>query len=59
MTYKDSTQVVRKRQSNQHTKKVDSKAILKLIAVKVTLSGALRIWNIKATNTSIANQTNN
>ena len=37
MTYKDSTHVVSKRWGNQHTKKVDSKPILKLIAVKVTL----------------------
>ena len=45
-TYKDSTQVFRKRQVNQHTKKVDSRPILMLIAGKLTLVGASKIWII-------------
>ena len=39
--------------------KVDSRAILMLIAVKITLVDALRVWIIKPTNTNIANQTKN
>ena len=43
VTYKDSTKVVRKRLVNQLAKKVDSRAILMLIAGNVTLVGAFRI----------------
>ena len=38
---------------------MDSRAILMLNILKVTLVGAFRIWLIKPTNTNIANQTNN
>ena len=43
----------------QKAKKVDSRAIIVLNAVKVTLEGDLVICIIKPTNTNIANQTNN
>ena len=43
VTYKDSTQVFRTKVSQSHTKKVDSRAALMLIAVKASLGRALRI----------------
>ena len=39
VTYEDSTQVVKKRRANQHANKMDSRTILILIPVKVTLAG--------------------
>ena len=53
--YKHVTEVVRNRCVNHPAKRVDSRAILLLIATSV---GALIIWIIKQTNTNIANQTN-
>ena len=55
VTYKHVTEVVRNRFVNHLAKRVDSRAILLLIATSV---GALIIWIIKQTNTNIANQTN-
>ena len=55
VTYKHVTEVVRNRFVNHMAKRVDSRAILLLIATSV---GALIIWIIKQTNTNIANQTN-
>ena len=50
--------MVRQKWVNQHAKQVNSKDMIMLFAVKVTLVGALRIWIVKPTNTNIANQTN-
>ena len=55
VTYKHVTEVVRNRFVNHLAKRVDSRAILLLIATSV---GALIIWIIKQTNTNIASQTN-
>merc|ERR1712112_439053 len=55
VTHKHVTEVVRNRYVNHQAKRVDSKAILHLLATSV---GALIIWIIKQTNTNIANQTN-
>ena len=55
VTYKHVTEVVRNRFVNHMAKRVDSRAILLLIATSV---GALIIWIIKQTNTNIASQTN-
>ena len=55
VTYKHATEVVRNRCVNHQTKRMDSRAILLLIAIS---AGALIIWIIKQTNTNIANQTN-
>ena len=55
VTYKHVTEVVRNRCVNHQAKRVDSRAILLLIATSV---GALIIWIIKQTNTNTANQTN-
>ena len=54
-TYKYVTEVVRNRCDNHQAKRVDSRAIVLLIAISV---GALIILIIKQTNTNIANQTN-
>ena len=51
VTYKHVTEVVRNRFVNHLAKRVDSRAILLLIATSV---GALIIWIIKPTNTNIA-----
>ena len=59
VTYKHVNEVVRNRCVKHQAKRVDSRAIIMLIAVQVTLVGALRIRIIKPTNTNIANQTNN
>ena len=55
VTYKHGNGVVRNRCVKNKAKRVDSRAILLLIASSV---GALLIWNIKQPNTNIANQTN-
>ena len=55
VTYKHVTEVVRNRCDNHQAKRVDSRAIVLLIATSV---GALIIWIIKQKNTNIANQTN-
>ena len=55
VTYKYVTEVVRNRCDNHQAKRVDSRALVLLIAISV---GALIIWIIKQTNTNIANQTN-
>ena len=55
VTYKYFTEVVRNRRVSHHAKRVDSRAILLLIANSVW---ALIIWIIIQTNTNIANQTN-
>ena len=55
VTYKHVTEVVRNRFVNHLAKRVDSRAILLLIATSV---GALMILIIKQTYTNIANQTN-
>ena len=55
VTYKHVTEVVRNRCVNHQAKRVDSRAILLLIATSV---GALIILIIKQTNINIANQTN-
>ena len=55
VTYKHVTEVVRNICVNHQAKRVDSRAILLLIATSV---GALIIFIIKQTNTNIANQTN-
>ena len=54
-TNKHVTEVVRNRCVDHHAKRLDSRAILLLIATSV---GALIILIIKQTNTNIANQTN-
>ena len=54
VTYKDSTQVARKGKLVT-SKDGGSSDILMIIAVKVTLVGALSIWIIKPANTNIAN----
>ena len=54
-TYKHVTEVVQNRCVNHQAKRVDSRAIVLIIA---TFVGALIIWIIKQTNTNIANQTN-
>jgi len=54
VTYKYFTEVVRSRCVNHQSKRVDSRAIVLLIATSV---GALIIQIIKQTNTNIANQT--
>ena len=55
VTYKHVTEVVRNRFVNHLAKRVDSRAILLLIATSVE---ALIIWIIKQTNANIAGQTN-
>ena len=55
VTYKHVTEVVRNRCVNHQAKRVDSRAIVLLIATSVW---ALIILIIKQTNTNIANQTN-
>ena len=55
VTYKHVTEVAGKRCVNQEAKRVDSWAIVLLIATSV---GALIIQIIKQTNTNTANQTN-
>ena len=55
VTYKHVTEVVRNICDNHLAKRVDSRAILLLIATSV---GALMIWTSKQTNITIANQTN-
>merc|ERR1712081_138132 len=55
VTYKHVTEVVRNGFVNHPAKRVDSRAILLLIATSVE---ALIIWIIKQTNANIANQTN-
>merc|ERR1711954_600665 len=55
VTYKQVTEGVRNRCVNHQAKRVDSLATL---LVSATSGGALIIWIIKKTNTSIANQTN-
>ena len=55
VTYKHVTEVVRNRFVNHLAKRVDSRAILLLIATSVE---ALIIWIIKETNANIAIQTN-
>ena len=55
VTYQHVTEIFRDRCVNHQAKRVDSRAILLLIATSV---GALIIWIIKQTNTNIANQTN-
>ena len=55
VTYKHVTEVVRNRFVNHLAKRVDSRAILLLIATSVE---ALIIWIIKQTNANIASQTN-
>ena len=55
VTYKHVTEVVRNRFVNHLAKRVNSKAILLLIATSV---GALINWIIKQTITNIANHTN-
>ena len=54
VTYKHVAEVVRNRCVTHPAKRVDSRAILLLGATSV---GALIIWIIKQTNTTIANQT--
>ena len=56
VTYKHVIEIVRNRCVNHQAKRVDSRAIVLLIA---TFVGAFIIWIIKNTNTNIANQTNN
>ena len=55
VTYNHVTEVVRSKCVNHQAKRVDSRAILILIATSV---GALIILIIKQTNKNIANQTN-
>ena len=55
VTYKYVTEVVRNRCVNHQAKRVESRAIVLLIATYVE---ALIIWIIKQTNTYIADQTN-
>ena len=55
VTYKHVTEVVGNRSDNHQAKRVDSRAIVLLIATSV---GALIIRIIKQTNTNTANQTN-
>ena len=55
VTYKHVNEVVRNRCVKHQAKRMDSRAILLLIA---TLVGALIILVIKQTNTNVANQTN-
>ena len=55
VAFKHVTKVVRNRCVNHQAKRVDSRAILLLIATYVR---ALIIWIIKQTNTNIPNQTN-
>ena len=55
VTYKYVTEVVRNRCDNHLAKRVDSRAIVLLIAIYVEAS---IIWIIKQANTNIANQTN-
>ena len=55
VTYKHVTEVVRNRCVNHQSKRMDSRAIVLLIATSV---GALIISIIKQTNTNTANQTN-
>ena len=55
VTCKHVTEVVRNRFVNHLAKRVDSRAILLLIATSVE---ALIIWIIKQTNANIASQTN-
>ena len=55
VTYKHVTKVVRNRCVNHKAKRVDSRAILLLIATPVR---ALITQIIKQTNTNISNQTN-
>ena len=54
VTYNYVTEVVRNRCDNHQAKRVDSRAIVLLIAISV---GALIIWIIKQTDTNIASQT--
>ena len=58
VTYKDATQVLRYRCVYQQAKKVNSRAIFLLIAVKTNLCEASTVWIIKQTNTNFVNQTN-
>ena len=55
VTYNNVNEVVRNRCAKHPAKRVDSRALLLLIATSV---GALKILIIKQTNTNIANQTN-
>ena len=55
VTYEHVNEVVRNRCVKHEAKRVDSRAILLIIATSV---GALMIWIIKQTKTKIANQTN-
>ena len=55
VTYNHVTEVVRNKCVNHQARRVDSRAILILIATSV---GALIILINKQTNTNIANQTN-
>ena len=55
VTYKHVDEVVRNRCVKHQAKRMDSRAILLLIA---TLVGALIILVIKQTNANVANQTN-
>ena len=55
VTYNHVTEVARKECVNYQARRVDSRAILILIATSVR---ALRISNIKQTATNIAHQTN-
>merc|ERR1711954_156144 len=55
VTYKYVNEVVRNRCDNNQAKRVDSRAIVLLIAISV---GALIIWIIKQINTNISNQIN-
>ena len=55
VTYKHVNEVVRNICVKHQAKRMDSRAILLLIA---TLVGALIILVIKQTNTNVANQTN-
>ena len=58
VTYKDATQVLGYRCVYQQAKKVNSRAIFLLIAVKTNLCEASTVWIIKQTNTNFVNQTN-
>ena len=55
VTYKHVNEVVRNRCVKHQAKRMDSRAILLLIA---TFVGVLIIWIIKQTSTNIVNQTN-
>ena len=59
VTYKDATQVFRYKCVNQQAKKVNSRAIFLLIAVKTNLCWGINSLDYQTINTNIVNQTNN